>query len=120
MTEGPKSAQFIRILQERTGANHLLLVPNGTLALSVGSKACGLGPADEVIVPEFTFFASGSSAVLTGATPVFFDVEADTLNMGPEQVRRTITPHIRATRRCIPTASRRHGPQSNISLRGWK
>ena len=70
LTEGPKAAEFIRRLREYTGAKHILLVPNGTLALYVALMVRGIGPGDEVIVPDFTFFASGSSVVLAGAMPV--------------------------------------------------
>ncbi len=96
LTEGPKATEFVRLLRDYTGARHILLVPNGTLALYVALMVRGIGPGDEVIVPDFTFFASGSSVVLAGATPVFVDVDPGTLCIAPEEVERAITPRTRA------------------------
>ncbi len=96
LTEGPKSAKFVQLLQQYTGAKHILLIPNGTLALYVALKVAGLGAGDEVIVPDFTFFASGSSVVLAGATPVFVDIEPGTLNIDPEQIRKAISSRTKA------------------------
>src|SRR5699024_2827658 len=56
-----------------------------------GLLAAGVGPGDEVIVPSFTFAATANSVALTGATPVFADIERDTFNLAPESVRAAIT-----------------------------
>lgn len=74
ITEGPKSKEFAQKLLELIGSRYGVFAPNGTLALYLGLKAIGVGPGDEVIVPDFTFIASGTSIHMAGATPVFVDV----------------------------------------------
>ena len=74
ITEGPKSKEFSQKLLELTGAKYGVFAPNGTLALYLGLRAMGIGPGDEVIVPDFTFIASGTAVEMTGAKPVFVDV----------------------------------------------
>jgi perosamine synthetase len=74
ITEGPKSEAFRRAILEMIGARYGVLAPNGTLALYLALRAAGVGPGDEVLVPDFTFFASASSVEMVGARPVFVDV----------------------------------------------
>jgi dTDP-4-amino-4,6-dideoxygalactose transaminase len=71
-------------------------VASGTEALELGLHACGVGLGDEVIVPAFTFIATGSAVSALGARPVFADVEPATFNLDPDQVEARITPHTRA------------------------
>jgi dTDP-4-amino-4,6-dideoxygalactose transaminase len=56
----------------------------------------GVGPGDEVIMPSFTFSSTANAFVLRGATPVFVDVQHDTLNIDPDAVSDAITPSTRA------------------------
>ena len=77
-------------------AEHGVAVANGTLALVAALRAVGIGPGDEVIVPPYTFIASASSVVLSGAVPVFADVQPDTLLIDPEAVSAAITPRTKA------------------------
>lgn len=70
-------------------------VNSGTAGLHLGLLAAGVGPGDEVIVPSFTFAATGNSVALTGATPVFVDIEPDTFTMDPVAVAAAITPRTR-------------------------
>ncbi len=74
ITEGPKAKEFEEKLLELTGARFGIFAPNGTLALYLGLRALGIGPGDEVIVPDFTFIGSATSVEMTGARPVFVDV----------------------------------------------
>ncbi len=67
-------------------------VNSGTAGLHLGLLAAGVGSGDEVIVPSFTFAATGNSVALTGATPVFVDIEPDTFSLDPEAVAAAITP----------------------------
>lgn len=67
-------------------------VNSGTSGLHLGLLAANIGPGDEVIVPSFTFAATGNSVALTGATPVFVDIEPDTYGLDPEAVVAAITP----------------------------
>ncbi|MBC9944641.1 DegT/DnrJ/EryC1/StrS family aminotransferase [Leucobacter sp. cx-328] len=71
-------------------------VNSGTSGQHLGLLAAGVGPGDEVIVPSFTFAATGNSVALTGATPVFADIELDTFSLDPESVRAAITPRTKA------------------------
>lgn len=84
----------VRELEERfagfLGAEAAVGVANGTDALVLALKALDVGPGDEVIVPAFSFVASASSVRLVGATPVFADVEPDTLNLDPQSVESRI------------------------------
>lgn len=66
-------------------------VNSGTSGLHLGLLAVGVGPGDEVIVPSFTFAATANSVALTGATPVFADIEPDTFSLDPDAVRGAIT-----------------------------
>jgi len=74
ITEGPMTAAFGVALNDLTGAKYGVFAPNGTLALYLGLLALGIGPGDEVLVPDTTFVASANAVILTGATPVFVDV----------------------------------------------
>jgi perosamine synthetase len=75
ITGGKKCAAFEDRIKRITSAKHATVCCNGTLALYVGLKAMGIGNGDEVIVPDFTFIASANSVYMTGATPVFCDVD---------------------------------------------
>jgi perosamine synthetase len=96
LTEGPKSEEFVDRLGVLTGAKHVVLAPNGTLALYMALAVCSIGPGDEVIVPDFTFLGSASSVSLTGACPVFADVDRQTFNLDAGSVQRALSPRTRA------------------------
>ncbi|SNT13515.1 dTDP-4-amino-4,6-dideoxygalactose transaminase [Micrococcales bacterium KH10] len=66
-------------------------VNSGTAGLHLGLLAAGIGPGDEVIVPSFTFAATANSVALTGATPVFVDIEPDYFCLDPAAVRAAVT-----------------------------
>src|SRR6478609_511712 len=66
-------------------------VNSGTSGLHLGLLAAGVGPGDEVIVPSFTFAATGNSVALTGATPVFVDIELDHYALDVDHVASLIT-----------------------------
>ncbi|MCH7993617.1 MAG: DegT/DnrJ/EryC1/StrS family aminotransferase [Planctomycetes bacterium] len=81
LTEGKKTKQLETSLAEYFGCKHVVMVPNGTLAIFAALKILGIGPGDEVIVPDLTFFGTASAVVLTGAMPVFADVAAHDFNI---------------------------------------
>jgi perosamine synthetase len=78
LTEGDVTRSFGERLNELTGAPYGVFAPNGTLALALGLLALGIGPGDEVLVPDITFIGSATAVELVGARPVFVEVEAKT------------------------------------------
>jgi perosamine synthetase len=96
LTTGPRVAQFEKAFAKFCGAAEGVAVNSGTAALHAAMRAIRVGKGDEVIVPAITFAASANAAVYEGATPVFADVEADTLLIDPARVAELITPNTRA------------------------
>lgn len=78
------------------GTEHVVATNNGTTALHLALTALGIGPGDEVIVPTLTYIATANAVRYCGATPVFADVEADTLNIDPTDIEHRITQRTRA------------------------
>jgi perosamine synthetase len=96
LTTGPRVGEFEKAFAAHCGAAHGVAVNSGTAALHCAMRALGVKTGDEVIVPALTFAASANAALYEGATPVFADVEPDTLLVDPESVRARITPRTRA------------------------
>jgi perosamine synthetase len=96
LTTGPKVGDFERAFGEFTGAREVVAVSNGTAALHAAMAALGIGPGDEVIVPPMTFAASANCVVYQGGTPVFVDVEADTLLLNPALIDAAVTSSTKA------------------------
>ncbi|MFV0433684.1 MAG: DegT/DnrJ/EryC1/StrS family aminotransferase [Leucobacter sp.] len=93
IAQGPEVAAFEREFSDHfVGGRSVVAVNSGTSGQHLGLLAAGVGPGDEVIVPSFTFAATGNSVALTGATPVFVDIEPDYFTLDPEAVRAAITP----------------------------
>ncbi|MDY2940753.1 MAG: DegT/DnrJ/EryC1/StrS family aminotransferase [Varibaculum sp.] len=92
VAQGPQVAAFEEEFSAQMvqGAS-CAAVNSGTSALHVGLLAAGIGRGDEVIVPSFTFAATGNSVAISGATPVFADIEADYFCMDPADVEAKIT-----------------------------
>jgi perosamine synthetase len=78
LIEHELTREFESMTAQLTGAKHAIAVCNGTMALFTSLKAMGIGPGDEVIVPNFTFVASANAVILAGAVPVLCEVRADT------------------------------------------
>ena len=97
IAQGPEVEAF-----EREFADHFSLgracvaVNSGTSGLHVGLLASGVGPGDEVVVPSFTFAATANSVALTGATPVFADIDPDSFCLDPASVEERITDRTKA------------------------
>lgn len=96
LTTGPKVAEFEAAVAGFCGASQAVAVSSGTAALHAAMVALDIGPGDEVIVPAITFVATANCVVYQGGTPVFADVEADTLLIDPADVARKITPRTKA------------------------
>lgn len=78
------------------GARFAVATSNGTAALTAALLAHGVGPSDEVILPAFSFFATASSVMSIGATPVFVDIHPEVFTLDPELVEAAIGPRTRA------------------------
>src|SRR5437763_12197536 len=93
---GPNVAAFEREAASYLGVPEAVGVANGTDALVLVLDALGIGAGDEVICPAFTFYATAEAVARRGATPVFADVDAATMNLDPEDVAARITDRTKA------------------------
>lgn len=89
--KGEEVGLFERELAEYTGAKHVITCANGTDALQIALMALGLQPGDEVIIPAFTYVATGEVIALLGLIPVFVDVNPETFNIDVAQIEPLIT-----------------------------
>ena len=96
LTTGPKIGEFESAFADVGGAKYAVAVNSGTAALHAAMFALGIGPGDEVIVPAMTFAATANCVVFQGGTPVFADVDPDTLLIDPSSVENRISPKTRA------------------------
>jgi len=78
IAEGPVGQEFVKELLKITGSKYGVLAPNGTLAIYLALKACGIKEGDEILVQNTTFIASANSIEMVGATPVFVDIISET------------------------------------------
>jgi perosamine synthetase len=95
LTQGPKVAEFERVVADRLGVAHALATSSCTTGLHLALAALEIGPGDEVLVPDFTFPATANVVLQQGATPVLVEVEAGTYNVDPGQLARHLTPRTR-------------------------
>jgi len=92
LAQGEEVASFEREFSSQlVDGRHSVAVNSGTAGLHLGLLAAGVGPGDEVVVPSFTFAATANSVALTGATPVFADIDPVTYNLDPRAVDAVIT-----------------------------
>jgi len=96
LTAGPKIAEFEKAFAEEVGAKYAVAVSNGTAALHIAALALGLGIGDEVITTPLTFAASANCVLYCSATPVFADINPDTMLLDIEKVREKITSKTKA------------------------
>lgn len=83
-------------LEDRTGCERAFLAKSCTSALEAAALLAGLGPGDEVVMPSFTYVSTANAFALRGATPVFVDIEPETLTLDLECVSDAITPATKA------------------------
>lgn len=91
LTTGPKVIEFEDKCKEYCGAKYALAVNSATAALHCATHALNIGISDEVIVSGISFVASANCVVYCGATPIFCDIEEDTMNIDPEKIESLIT-----------------------------
>jgi dTDP-4-amino-4,6-dideoxygalactose transaminase len=87
---GPEVTELEKRLAEFSGAKHVVSCASGTDALLMVLMAKNIGPGDAVICPSFTFCATGEAVALTGASPVFVDVDEATFNMDAASLKRGV------------------------------
>ncbi len=98
---GPAVADLENALAAHTGVKHAIGCASGTDALVLGLLANGIKPGDEVIVPDFTFFATAEVVAFLGAVPVFVDVDEETFNIDVRLIERRLT---KRTKGIIPVS----------------
>jgi len=96
ITTGPSITAFEKAIAEYTKAKFAVAVNSGTAALDIAVGALGLTPGDEAITTPFTFAATSNALLYHAIKPVFADIDPQTWNLDPRDVRRKITPRTRA------------------------
>ena len=96
LAQGPEVAAFEKEFSNFVDAEHCIAINSGTSALHLALLAAEIQSGDEVIVPSFSFAATANVVALTGATPVFADIDENTFNLDPRSVESLISPKTRA------------------------
>ncbi|WP_325984677.1 UDP-4-amino-4-deoxy-L-arabinose aminotransferase [Pseudomonas protegens] len=96
ITTGPKNQELEQQFAERVGARHAVALSSATGAMHITLLALGIGPGDEVITPSQTWVSTANMICLLGATPVFVDVDPDTLMSDAATIEAAITPRTKA------------------------
>lgn len=94
--DGEFTRRCSRWMEEKFGAEKVLLTTSGTAALDMALLLCDLRPEDEVILPSYTFSSTANSVILGGGKPVFVDVRPDTMNIDENKLEAAITERTRA------------------------
>jgi dTDP-4-amino-4,6-dideoxygalactose transaminase len=92
---GPKVAEFEDIFKEYTGAQFAMALNSCTAGLHLAMTVSGIRKGDEVITTPLTFCSTANAIVHTGATPIFVDVDRESMNIDHEQIEEAITPRTR-------------------------
>lgn len=95
-SQGTFVQEFEGSLREFLRANYVVTTSSGTAALHLALAALGVGPGDEVLVPDLTFGATANAVIHCGATPVFIDISAETWTLDPKLINERITSRTRA------------------------
>jgi len=96
LAQGPEVSNFEKEFSKFVEDRECVAVNSGTSALHLALLSLGVGKGDEVIVPSFTFAATANSVALTGATPVFVDIDPNTFCIDPIEIVKAITPKTKA------------------------
>jgi perosamine synthetase len=96
LTQGPKVAELERMVAELVGVPHAFATTSATTALHLSLVAAGVGPGDEVLVPDFTFPATANVVVQQGAVPILVDIDLETFALDPADLEARITPLTKA------------------------
>jgi len=98
LVQAGRVAEFERLFAVEVGVEHAVMVSSGTAALHLTMLACNIGPGDAVAIPDFTFVATANAVALTGAVPLFVEVDPDTYNMDVSALRQTVERAVRRAR----------------------
>ncbi|MCK4394329.1 DegT/DnrJ/EryC1/StrS family aminotransferase [Candidatus Bipolaricaulota bacterium] len=96
LTQGPKVAEFEEMIRAKVGTKYAFAMSSCTTALHLSLVVLGVGPGDEVLVPDFTFPATANVVVQQGATPVLIDIHLNTFAIDVEDAARKVTPRTKA------------------------
>ena len=96
LTEGPVTREFEAAVRRYVGCGHVLAVTSCTTGLEMALRCLGIGPGDEVIVPDYTYPATADVAAIVGARIVIVDVSPDSMLIDYDQVESALGPHTRA------------------------
>ena len=96
LTQGPKIAEFEQTIADYVGVKYAVAFCNGTAALHGACYAAEIGEGDEVITSPITFVASANCIRYVGGTVVFADIDAETYNINPTEIRKNITMQTKA------------------------
>ncbi len=96
LSMGPVVGEFERALAAYVGRRRAVAVNSGTSGLFLSLLALGIGPGDEVVTTPFTFIASTTTIMMTGARPVFVDIDPASLNLDPNRIEAAITERTKA------------------------
>ena len=95
ITTGPKAAEFEHTFCEYVGCRSAIALASATAGMHLVLKGLGIGPGDEVITPSMTWVSTVNLIVLAGATPIFADIDRDTLMISPGSVEESLSPRTR-------------------------
>jgi perosamine synthetase len=101
LTEGPRVLDLENLTKSFTGAQHAIAVTSCTTGLEVALRALGIGPGDEVIVPDYTYPATADAVAIVGAKIVVVDICKETMLIDYDAIQRAITP---ATKAVLPVS----------------
>ncbi|MBI4217330.1 MAG: UDP-4-amino-4,6-dideoxy-N-acetyl-beta-L-altrosamine transaminase [Parcubacteria group bacterium] len=96
ITQGPAVEQFEQAIARYCKVKYAVAFSSGTAALHGAYAAAGIGPGDEVITTPMTFAATANAIVYCGGRPVFADIQEDTPNISPEEIKKKITKRTKA------------------------
>jgi len=95
ITTGPNAAKFEKNFSEYIGCKGSIALSSATAGMHLAMSALKIGPGDEVITPSMTWVSTANMITLAGATPVFADIDKDTLMVSRESIEKCITPKTR-------------------------
>src|SRR6056297_1293508 len=96
LTEGPKTREFEDMFREYIGCSHAIAITSCTTGMEIALRCLGIGPGDEVIVPDYSYPATASVAPVVGATSVIVDIDKNTMLIDYDAIEKAITEKTKA------------------------